>query len=152
MKRVLSLLGLCAASGAAFLALWACLPEAAADPAAAAAAIRAAARQHQLMVAGVEVAPWQRAPIWVEWHPRRLLRAQQTRSQRLLLDREQAAQRYILRDPETAAEINCELQQRSGQIVWIWLDGPESEARRIKAVRGELREAMPWLPVSCPWQ
>ena len=59
---------------------------------------------------------------------------------------------YILHDPETATEIHCELQQRAGQVVWIWLGGPASEARRIKAVRGVLREAMPWLPVSCPWQ
>ena len=152
MKRLLSLLGLGAAACGAFLTLWASLPEAAADPAAAAAAIRAAAQQHDLIVSVVEVAPWQRAPIWVEWHPRRLLRAAQSRSPQPLLDRAQAAHRYTLLDPETGAEISCELQQRTGHIVWIWLDGPEPEAQRIKSIRSDLREAMPWLPVSCPWQ
>lgn len=131
---------------------WAMLPEASADPRAAFAALREAAEAHRLIITGVEPAPRRRLPASVAWHPRRLLRSLQVRQPSQLAPPGEGASRYTLSDTDDGVEIVCEMQQREGAVVWVWLEGPLAEARRVKAIRAALRSALPWVPVSCPWK
>jgi len=128
---------------------WAALPEGRAVPRDAYAALATAASAHGLSISGVEPAQWRPVPVWVAYHPQRLLR--RLRGRRAGPDDEEAV-RYTLVDAETRAEVTCEMQRREGAVVWIWLDGPLPEAPRIKAVRADVRAALPWVPVGAPWQ
>lgn len=152
MRRALGGLGLLLALAVAVLGGWAMLPEASADPRAAFGALRNAADAHGFVISGVEPAPHRAVPGGVAFHPRRLLRRLQAGRDHRLASPGEGASRYTLTDADSGIEISCEMQQREGAVVWVWLDGPAEEARRIKDVRGLLRAAMPWVPVSCPWQ
>ncbi|MEL6343650.1 MAG: hypothetical protein AAFV53_11005 [Myxococcota bacterium] len=133
------------------LVSWALIPEAKAPPDDAFAALKTSALEHRLLFSGVESAPMRPLPFWVRYHPLRLWREMSGPPPTHIGTEADGATRYVLVDAE-GDQITCEMQRRDGAVVWVWLDGPEEKARQIKAIRGQLRAAMPWVPVSCPWQ
>jgi hypothetical protein len=152
MRRALMGGMLAAAVLVSFAGLWALLPEARADPKAAFAALRAAAASHDLVIRSVEPVPLRPLPLAVAAHPRRLLRRIGAGRQRLLRDPGEDASRYGLAAIGAEVIITCEMQRREGAVVWVRLEGPDAESARIQSIRGALRMAMPWVPVSSPWQ
>jgi hypothetical protein len=104
---------------------------------------------HHLEIRTIQRAPYRELPVWVEWHPLRLLEQRQRVGFSPGLGDE--AQRYRLRGPE-AVELDCELHSRDGVVLWIRLDGESEAAPIIGPLRRDLRLALPWLPVSSPWQ
>lgn len=104
---------------------------------------------HSLEVISLEPAPYRDLPVWVEWHPARLMEQRQQIGFTPGLGGE--ALHYRLRGPD-AVELDCELHSRDGEVLWIRLDGEPEAARLIGPLRRDLRLALPWLPVSSPWK
>lgn len=152
MKKWLPLLALLVTLLGAPLSLWALIPEAMAPPQQAFTALKTAAAEQDFLIAAVEPAAMRPPPIWVRYHPRRMWRSFRNPPPTAALTSEaEGATRYLLTHPD-GVEITCEMQRREGAVVWVWLDGPSDRAAQIKTLRGQLRAAMPWVPVSCPWQ
>ena len=103
-------------------------------------------RTHGLDVVSVDTAPHRSLPVWVEWHPVRLLEGEPGG-----LSADTSAWHYRFRTAE-AVEFDCELHTRDGEVLWIRLDGTEEAAGAITPLRTDLRRALPWLPVSSPWK
>ncbi|MDG1484634.1 MAG: hypothetical protein P8R54_33915 [Myxococcota bacterium] len=104
---------------------------------------------HGLEVVSLETAPYRALPVWVRWHPVRLLEQRQQIGFTPGLGSD--AMHYRLRGPG-AVELDCELHSRDGEVLWIRLDGAPEAASLIGPLRRDLRLALPWLPVSSPWK
>ena len=130
---------------------WAMVPVGGVVPADAYSALVEAAEEHNLRIVGAEPAEVVPLPFWVAWHPVRTMERLQSTDAPTLLSAEDKATRYQLSGADELS-FTCELQQRDGQVVWIRLDGVPETARAVKSLRSDLRMAMPWLPVSSPWQ
>jgi hypothetical protein len=108
-----------------------------------------ASTAHSLEVVSLEAAPHRDLPVWVRWHPVRLMEQRQQIGFAPGLGGD--AMHYRLRGPG-AVELDCELHSRGGEVLWIRLDGAPEAASLIGPLRRDLRLALPWLPVSSPWK
>ena len=127
---------------------WAMVPMGGVDLSHARAVLSTAIADHGLEVIGIEEGPHRALPVWVDWHPVRLMQQRQPDTDLRL---NTASERYRLRGPGTV-NFDCELHQRQGEVLWIRLHGTPEAAELIGPLRTDLRRALPWLPVSSPWQ
>ena len=110
--------------------------------------LTALVREHNLMIVGLDrQPPERRLPIWVAFHPMRLLESGPSST----LGLNNWTDHYRLRTAESI-EFDCELHVRSEEVLWIRMDGEPTAAAAITPLRNDLRHALPWLPVSSPWK
>ncbi|MFT5684773.1 MAG: hypothetical protein ACI8RZ_005717 [Myxococcota bacterium] len=128
---------------------WAMVPVGGVSLAEARQVLTQTAATHSLEVILLEDAPHRSLPVWVEWHPVRLL--EQHRADDTSAGLGTDAQHYRFRSAESV-ELDCELHSRNGEVLWIRLDGEPEAATVIGPLRRDLRFALPWLPVSSPWK
>lgn len=127
---------------------WALVPVGAVSPEYAQQQLNALVRAHSLMIVSLDrQPPERRVPIWVAFHPMRLLEDRSTPS----LGLNSWTDHYRLRAPDTI-EFDCEVHVRNAEVLWIRLDGEPATAAVLTPLRTDLRHALPWLPVSSPWK
>ncbi len=133
--------------GAVSVAAWGLVPVGAVPQRQAWEALRDTTKALDLRIGGVEPLPHRPMPLSVALHPMR----RKTSAPAPTDIRTGSASRYILHDPDDRTVI-CELHQREGMVVWIWLEGDPGTAPLIKQMQIALRRSLPWMPVSSPWK
>lgn len=128
--------------------VWSMVPVGAVAPEHAQQQLTTLARSHNLMIVSLDrEAPERRLPIWVAYHPMRMLESRSVPA----LGLNSWTDHYRLRASDTL-EFDCEVHVRNAEVLWIRLDGEPASSTALTPLRTDLRRALPWLPVSSPWK